>query len=384
LGEHKYDYLVVGAGVFGAWTACFLARRGKSVLLVDARGPGNALSSSGGETRIIRMGYGFSELYTRFARRSLTLWREFEQACGETVFKRTGVLWLARPEETLLAETRRVLTRQGIAFETMGAKELRSRYPQIRVESDVEALLEPEAGALFAGQAVAAVTRAAQAAGADYASDTVLPGMARRELPEVRTRSGAILRARTFVFACGAWLPSLFPAELKGIITPTRQNVFHFRPPERGSSFAAAALPIWIDSTQPRSPYGFPNLADLGFKLAFHQRGEPIDPESADRTVPAREVETARSYLASRFPALAEAPLLSARACVYENTASGDFLIGRHPDLANVWWVGGGSGHGFKHGPAVGEYVVQQLEEGGPADPAFSLPSGQDTRRPVF
>jgi glycine/D-amino acid oxidase-like deaminating enzyme len=79
-----------------------------------------------------------------------------------------------------------------------------------------------------------------------------------------------------------------------------------------------------------------------------------------------------------RFPALAHAPLVESRVCEYENTSSGDFLIDRHPTLENVWLVGGGSGHGFKHGPAVGDYVARALRgELRTPEPRFSLASKQ-------
>lgn len=92
-----------------------------------------------------------------------------------------------------------------------------------------------------------------------------------------------------------------------------------------------------------------------------------------------------REFVGRRFPTLKNAPLLEARVCQYENTSNGDFLIDRHPDFDNVWLVGGGSGHGFKHGPALGEYVAARVTEGGPVEPRFTLAT-KDTvqKRSVF
>jgi glycine/D-amino acid oxidase-like deaminating enzyme len=82
---------------------------------------------------------------------------------------------------------------------------------------------------------------------------------------------------------------------------------------------------------------------------------------------------------------LKEAPLLETRVCQYENTSNGDFLIDRHPAFDNVWLVGGGSGHGFKHGPALGEYVAARVVEGGPVEPRFTLATkGTVQQRAVF
>src|SRR5271154_6902575 len=108
----RYDVVVIGAGVFGAWTAWHLVRRGKRVLLVDAYGPANARASSAGESRIIRMGYGADEIYTRWSQRSLARWKEFFGFKRPGLFHETGVLWLARQGDTRNRET--ASTPQGI------------------------------------------------------------------------------------------------------------------------------------------------------------------------------------------------------------------------------------------------------------------------------
>jgi glycine/D-amino acid oxidase-like deaminating enzyme len=132
-------------------------------------------------------------------------------------------------------------------------------------------------------------------------------------------------------------------------------------------------LPIWIDFTDPRGPYGFPDLEGRGVKLAFDRHGVPFDPDSGDRTVDPATVAEAQAFLAERFPLLRDASLAEFRVCQYENTSNGDFLIDRHPDLENAWLVGGGSGHGFKHGPAVAEYLSARVLDGAAAEPRFSL-----------
>jgi glycine/D-amino acid oxidase-like deaminating enzyme len=128
-----------------------------------------------------------------------------------------------------------------------------------------------------------------------------------------------------------------------------------------------------------------PDLENRGFKLAFDRHGEAIDPDTAERNLTKDSLELARAFLARRFPALAGAPLVEARVCQYENTSNGDFLIDRHPDFDNVWLVGGGSGHGFKHGPALGEYVATRVIEGGEIERRFTLATKETSRnRTVF
>jgi sarcosine oxidase len=350
------DVTVVGAGVFGAWTAWHLRRAGVSVRLCEAWAPGHSRASSGGETRIIRMGYGADEIYTRMAMRSLELWKEF----GGGLFHQTGVLWMARHDDPYSTATRTTLARAGAPFEIISADELARRYPQMRLDDTrVYGMFEPESGALMARQAVAAVVADAVSRGVEYEVRAVRPP----------------IEGVTVVFACGAWLPKLFPELLGPRIFPTRQEVFFFAPPAGDARFASGAFPAWIDFTDPRGPYGIPDIEGRGFKLALDRHGPAFDPDTGDRRPSADGLRETRAFLAERFPALADAPLTESRVCQYENTCNGDLLIDRHPEFQNIWLVGGGSGHGFKHGPAVGEYVSKRLINGGLVDPRFALAS---------
>ena len=188
-----------------------------------------------------------------------------------------------------------------------------------------------------------------------------------------------VLFRSTLVFVCGPWLPRLFPEVLGDRIVPTRQEVFFFGPPAGEGGFAPPRMPAWIDFGE--EVYGLPDLEGRGFKVAPDRHGPPFDPDSGERVVAAESVDRIRAFLARRFPALARAPLLETRVCQYENTSNGDFLIDRHPDRKDVWLVGGGSGHGFKHGPAVGRHVADRIARGAPGEPRFSLTSKKAERR---
>src|SRR5262249_18199870 len=146
-----YDVVVVGAGVFGAWTALALALRGKRVALLEAYGPGHSRSSSGDESRIIRMGYGADEIYTQWSQRSLHLWKEvFGAAKDDSLFKETGVLWLAEAGNASLAATREVLTRCEVKFNELDRAELVRKYPQINFDGIENGIYEAESGVLMA------------------------------------------------------------------------------------------------------------------------------------------------------------------------------------------------------------------------------------------
>ena len=377
----NYDVAVIGAGVFGAWTAYALQQCGKKVILLDAHGPANARASSGGESRIIRMGYGPDELYARWAMRALELWLEFFRGGQERLFHRTGVLWMAERGDTYVASALEVLTRLLVPIEQFSREQLQKRYPQINFQDVEWGFLETGSGVLMARRAVQAVVEAAARNGVAYEQGTALSPS--KTDPNVTTREGSRVRAESFVYCCGPWLPKIFPELLGGRIFPTRQEVFFFGTPAGSSQFCSPAMPTWIDLGS--ETYGMPDLESRGFKIALDRHGPAFDPENDVRVVSPESTAAVRQQLAHRFPALAHAPVVETRVCQYENTSNGDFLIDRHPEFENVWLVGGGSGHGFKHGPALGEYVAKLLVNGAAIEKRFSLGTKDKVqRRAVF
>lgn len=366
-----YDVVVIGAGVFGAWTAYQLRLTGASVLLLDAYGPGNSRASSGGESRIIRLGYGPDEIYSRSTQRSLVLWQQlFEKT--DNLFWKTGVLWLAHAQDPYCEATLATLHRLNANYEKLDHDELARRFPQLDVGPISWGILEPDSGILMARRAVQAVVAQARADGVDYVEEAVTPPTTNHaKLNSVQTTLGREIVAERFVFACGPWLPKLFPELLGELIHVTRQEVFFFGVPSGDVSFNQGALPAWIDFND--LVYGLPNLDGRGFKLAIDAHGAEFDPDTGERLVTSAGLNAAREYLARRLPRLANAPVTETRVCQYENTSNGDFLIDKHPGFENVWLVGGGSGHGFKHGPSVGEYAAGIVLSGVNVEPRFSL-----------
>jgi sarcosine oxidase len=384
-----YDVLVAGAGVFGAWTAWQLASRGQSVLLIDAYGPGNSRASSGGESRIIRMGYGADELYTRWAMRSLVRWKELfaETLRSPALFQETGVLWLASNDDAGFKEMTAVLSNCKVPFESLTSTAIVQRYPQFSLHDLGVGILETESGVLMGRRAVAAVVERALSLGVEYRQVQVAPPFAAdirsSRVDALSASDGERISAGQFVFACGAWLGKIFPEILGPRIFPSRQEVFFFGVPPGDRQFSAPSLPTWL--IQGDEVYGMPDLESRGFKIAFDSHGPRVDPDTQTRVVSAESIEHVREYVAKRFPALANVPIVETRVCQYENTSNGDFLIDRHPEINNVWFAGGGSGHGFKHGPAFGEYVANQILDGGPSEPRFALASkATEQKRAVY
>jgi glycine/D-amino acid oxidase-like deaminating enzyme len=377
---------VVGAGAFGGWTALELVRRGASVTLVDAWGPGHARSSSGGETRIMRASYGARAIYTTLATRSLELWHAHDARFKRGFFRRTGALWMAGADDRFGRASADTLAAAGVPLEALTVAEAARRYPQINFDGIASIYFEPNAGVLLARRACEHVADLVVAEGGEY----VLAAIAAPLLIDVETvtrlriEGRGFIEADAFVFACGPWLSTLFPEEIGTRIHSTRQEVYYFGTPGGNPLYTEQALPVWLDLGD-RLVYGIPGNAHRGFKIADDTPGPFIDPTTGDRSISPEGVTAARAFIAHRFPSLADAPLVGAEVCQYEATPDSHLIIDRHPVAANVWIAGGGSGHGFKHGPAVGEVVARMVLDDGAPHERFALAhKTAEVRRTVF
>ena len=368
------DLVVVGAGVMGAWTSFWARRAGLSTILVDAWGPGNPRATSADDTRIIRSSHGSDGFYPGWSRRALAHWRRFGDEWGEQLFVETGVLWFAHHEDGFETASIDTLTGLGIPIERLSLDEIGSRWPQVRTDDLAFAAFEPEAGALLARRGVVRVTRAFEREGGQLRIADVRPGRLHgSRLIDVVGADGARIAAERFVFAAGPWLPVLFPTLLGGLVSVTRQDVLYFGPAPGDERFDHAHLPTWVDYDG--AWFGVPAVDGRAPKLGSDDYGPPFDPTTGERLIDPDSVDAARAFLRRRLPALADGPVVETRVCQYETTPDTNFIIDRHPELDNVWIVGGGSGHGFKHGPRIGEYVVERLlgAAAGPGEERFSL-----------
>jgi len=372
--QNQASVVVVGAGGFGGWIGLSLLRRGARVTLVDAWGPGNLRSSSGGESRIIRGTYGPTQPYTQMTARAMVLWMEFEKQRQIKLLHRTGVLWLVTARDDQFERgSLSSLREAGIACQELSMTEIRRRWPQINLEDVGWGIYEPDGGFLRAQVACQAVVTAFLSERGDYRQALVLADDLEGGVHNgITLQGGAKLRADTYVFACGPWLGKLFPETIGDRVHATRQDVFFFGTPAGNQDFSEKNLPVWADHGE-RFIYGMPASDGRGFKIADDTRGPAFDPTSGERTVSAEGLKSIREYLAFRFPGMKDAPLIESRVCQYENTPDHHFIVDHHPRASNVWLVGGGSGHGFKHGPALGEMVAELVMDGKDVDPVFRL-----------
>jgi glycine/D-amino acid oxidase-like deaminating enzyme len=351
--------VIVGGGTFGASLAWWLAGAGDEVVLVDQFAPGDVRATSGGETRLIRSSHGADADYARMARRARTLWRELEGESGETLLLETGVVWFAHGETGWEASSYDVLRDLGIPVEREAIEDTAARFPSFTGDDLQWSLFEPEAGALRAQKAVQTLVRTAKARGAE-----LIRARARPQGASVALDDGRVLEGELVVWSCGGWLAGLFGGLVD--VTVTRQELYFF---EGGEGWRDA--PGWVDYD--RATYGTGDLDNLGVKTAWDQQGPPADPDAPLPENTAEVERLTRGYLADRFPALAQARLTGKKTCRYELSPDSHFIAAPHPEHPSVWIVGGGSGHGFKHGPAMAERIAAAWDGGPPLPARFAL-----------
>ena len=351
--------VVIGAGVFGASLADRLARDEWDVTLIERLEPAHPRAESGGETRLIRSLHGPDAFYMRSARRALELWRELPG-----VLEETGLAWFVRREDGWEAAGEQVLRGAGVPVERLDPEEAQRLFPALAVDDLAFVLYEPEGGVLRAADGVRALVDRARDAGARLVTgDARLDGAAVRLGPDR-------LEADVVVWACGAWLGRLFQELVRLRVTFQQLTLFDVPPEWRG--------PGWVDFDA--AFYGHGLVEPYGMKVAADHDGVEVDPDQRPLEATPDAVAAAREYLGGRFPPLASVPVSGTPACHYGLTANGEFLFDRHPEHPGVWLLGGGSGHGYKHGPALAEHVAAVLAGRAEPEPRFALGERRPSR----
>jgi sarcosine oxidase len=352
------EVAVVGAGAFGGWTALYLREMGHAVTLIDQYGPGNARATSGGESRQIRAVYGEREIYTKWVLQAFDRWQAREAEWGKKLFYRTGQLSLAPEWTKELTETRKVFDRLGVKYDIVKPDDLARQYPQMNTRGIAAAMSTPSTGVLKAREGCVAVAQAFEKKGGRFVTAKVeLGARAGRTLQDIALSTGQRVAAQSFVFACGPWLPKVFPTVMTNKLATPRRAVFFYGTPPGDHRFTYPNFPTWsVDNA-----YGFPCIEGRGFKVVPTFERELVDPDTQSHALTAEELRKGRAFADKWFPALSQQPLVDARVCQREDSVDDHFIVQQHPELANVWLVGGGSGHGYKHGIMLGDYVAHRV-----------------------
>ena len=357
-------FIVVGAGIFGVTAALELRARGHAVTLLDAGPIPAPLAASTDISKVVRMEYGADRRYMALmeaARAGWLRWNERWAADGAgPLYHETGVLMVARDRMApggFEHDSYRSLLARGHRPERLDAPAIARRYPAWSTGRFVDGFYHRAGGYAESGTVVAALARQAQAAGIEVSARTRAAALVEEagRVRGVRTDRGRTLGAAGVVMAAGAWAGTLHPP-LSGAIRASGHPVFHLRPADP-APFRADRFPTFTADVARTGYYGFPVNADGVVKIASHALGRPIDPDAPRSVTPGAETRL-RRFLADTFPALAGAPVVSTRLCLYADTQDEDFWIARDPDRDGLTVAGGGSGHGFKFAPVLGALIA--------------------------
>lgn len=356
---------IAGAGIFGASTACALLRRGNDVTLLDPGPIPHPLAESTDISKIVRIDYGPDEALMALAERALEEWRRWSREWPEPPYHETGVLFLTREPWTpggFEHESFRLLLARGHAPERLDAATIRARFPAFRPGAFVDGYLNDRGGFARASRVVEHLCAIAGSLGA-----RIVPGFRAARILDrggrvtgIADDAGNVVEADEVVVASGAWAVGLVP-EIAGALRTTGQPVFHLRP-EEPSSFRGASFPVFTADISRTGYYGFCANDDGIVKVARHGPGRPVHPDGPGREVTEAETEDMRAFLRDALPALAEAPLVATRICVYGDTWDEQFWIARHPERGGLTVATGGSGHAFKFAPLLGDLVADAME----------------------
>lgn len=357
------EVIVIGAGTFGVWTAYHLKRMGANVTLLDAYGPGNSRASSGGETRLIQADRD-TAVYVQTAIRAYYWWKEVEEASGQQLVLSTGRLNMSKNEsyrEQVLRRKQQHLS-QGIDnTELLDQDEIRYRWPQIYSDDIAAAMWNdggPGGSTLLARKGCQVVASEFEKQGGTIKIARGMPVINKGSVEGIDIGSET-LKAQYYVFACGPWLSKIFPELLLPKLQVQRRDVLFVGTPAGNSQFSYPNLPEW--SVSGSGYYGFPDIEGRGLKVAPYPDYNSFDPDTDERLVNHYQVKRAHDFVKERFPALSAQPITESRVCQVTNSVDGNFVVDQHPASENTWIIGAGSGHGFKHGPAIGEYAAKRI-----------------------
>ena len=356
--------VIVGAGVFGLTAALELRARGWSVSVIDPGPVPTPTAASTDISKVVRMDYGADELWTELGRKSLARWAEWKAESGQPLFHNDGFLVLSheamRPGGFEF-ESFRYLTALGERLERLDSAAVAQRFPGWAAEKYPDGYLNPTGGWAESGKVVAWLAQKARREGVQVFEKCAFARLLESgsHVVGVQAKDGREFRVDLTLLATGAWTPTLLP-ELSDVMWATGQPVLHFRV-TNPAEWQAPRFPVWAADIGRTGWYGFPALADGTLKVANHGRGRRIHPD-APREVSPDDEPRFRAFLRDTFPALADAPLIGTRLCLYCDTFDGTFWLDHHPQRPGLFVAAGDSGHAFKFAPVLGDLIADAVE----------------------
>lgn len=360
------DIFIIGGGIYGLTAALSLQARGHAIRVLDHGPLPHPLAASTDISKVVRIDYGPDEAYMELAERAREGWLRWNQTFGEELYHEDGLLMLTQgvmQPGGFTYESYRLLQKRGHEVERLDAETIAARYPAWNVQLYGDGYFNPKGGYAQSGRVVAALADRARHAGVAFSTEQFVEEVhvENGHVSRLRLANGERVAAEQVVVAAGAWTPMLVP-DLQDVMHAVGQPVFHLRPPEperyRPPNFhtfaAAVAQTGW---------YGFSlHPHENVLKLANHGVGRPIDPRLDERVVTDDQFDMLRDFLAQTFPGLVHAPVVYTRLCLYCDVLDGHFWIDRHPQIEGLTVSSGGSGHGFKFAPVLGDLTADAVE----------------------
>jgi sarcosine oxidase len=359
-----FDAIVVGLGAHGSAAAAALARRGQRVLGLERFGRGDALGSSGGWSRMIRIAHFEHPWLVPMATASWDGWLALEREAGISLLTRTGGLYGGPAGSAIVDGARASAAGHGLVHEVLDAAEIHRRWPVLEPADDTVAILEEQAGTIRIDRAIEAQLAVAEQAGGrlEFGRRLVDWRPANGGGFEVETADGQVAGGEHLVLTTGPWMAELVP-DLRLPLAVEREVPMWFRPTVDPGAVGADRLPIWVLRDDGMTYYGIPHDSELGLKVSIHHWGTFVDPDTVEREVGEADVERVRAFLRRRMPA-ADGKLANAKVCLYTNTPDETFVIDRHPAAPGVAFASACSGHGFKFAPVIGEILADLVTTG--------------------
>jgi len=350
-----YDVIIVGAGSMGMAAGYYLAKAGKSVLMLDAFDPPHEEGSHHGDTRIIRYAYGEGASYVPFVKRAGELWQELESLTDENLFLQTGVVNIGEPTCDFIQNVKTSAALYELALEYYTSVEAMKKWPGLTLPANLEACFEPTAGILRVEACIRAYKKLALETGARLQTNEKVVGIQTGEIVQVQTGS-QVYEAKHLIVTAGAWATELLETlDISLPVTPTRKTFAWFEADEQ--LYSDLIFPAYCFEFADSSYYGFPSIDGAGLKLGRHDGGEEINPNVPLRPFDDMDSVDLQNFIEQFMPQ--HGPLKYGKTCKYSMTPDEDFIIDFLPTHQNIVIAAGFSGHGFKFSSAVGEVLAE-------------------------
>lgn len=353
--ERTWDVIVLGGGTMGTAAAWALANRGASVLVIEQFGHIHSLGSHGGGTRIFRHAYAEGPEYVPLMFRADDLWCQVQDELGTSIVHRVGILEMDAPGFDHAKRARDSAQRNGVEFEWLDAAEIRKRWPAFDPPDGWEGGYSPIAGFLDVEAGLSGLAALALRHDVTFRTEEAVTGWEASSAGiEVQTALGRY-SAQRLVVTAGSWAGEMLAPLGLPLTVVRKQN--YWIDVDRPALFQPDVFPVFATASSIGEVYGFPIFRRPGIKMAEHRGGETTTPATIDRVARAEEAQSCVDLAAAAMNGVTDR-VLHGVICMYTRTPDDHFIVDRHPELPNVVFAAGFSGHGFKFTPAIGEQLA--------------------------